>query len=145
MVHQLFLANTLFDATVMQGKLPDVHEIETVNANQLIAGQRSMTTDEGEKALQTFTELQPTNEALLRATLLALVRARPLPKVPLPDSAVVVIDDDHDPSMPAPMRYAVRERHAGSLQLCIQGGGHQPAIQRPHTVATLLLHRLTTA
>lgn len=144
MVRQLFLANTFFDATFMQDRLPSARDIEESDASKLTTNQAAVlpTDDEGQTALRTFTLLQPQDGAMLKARTLALVYATPLPIVPVPEDDVVIIDDDNDSVMPAPMRHAMRERYAACLQICIQGGGHQPAVQRPHTVAALLRHRL---
>jgi maspardin len=56
---------------------------------------------------------------------------------------VMIIDDDHDPLLPPVMRNLVRQRFSQSEQHPIDGGGHQPAIQRPKQFADLLRRRFS--
>jgi maspardin len=152
-VDGIFLANTFVDAAPIKGTLPAAHDVERMDTKALFAISKpssdapSCEGDPGQTALHEFYKVaseQGREAASYRAKLLALICAKPLAKLALPDDAIIVIDDDGDPVMPAPMREAVRERYARSLQVRIHGGGHQPAVQRPLTLASFLRRQLAS-
>jgi hypothetical protein len=62
--------------------------------------------------------------------------------MPVSDDRVVLIDDDADPNILPEMRALIRGRYGSAWQYMIGGGGHLPAIQRPHSVVSVLLDRL---
>ena len=150
-VGQIFLANTFVDAAPIKSQLPRATDVERMDTEALCATNKTPSKgldgkeDQGLVALDEFYQIareQGQDEASYRAKLLALIGAEPLAEMALPDDALVVIDDDADPIMPAPMRNAIRERYAQSFQVRIHGGGHQPAVQRPLTLASFLRQRL---
>jgi pimeloyl-ACP methyl ester carboxylesterase len=80
-----------------------------------------------------------------KSRLMLLMGAEPLDRPQIPDSRVMVIDDDHDPMVPAEMRNALRSRYANAEHHAVTGGGHMPAIQRPAEFAELVGRRLGTS
>jgi maspardin len=73
------------------------------------------------------------------------MRAEPLGRPDIPDSRVMIVDDDRDPMVPAEMRNALRSRYANAELHAVSGGGHMPAIQRPAEFAELVGRRLGTS
>jgi maspardin len=77
-----------------------------------------------------------------KSRLLLLMSATPLDRPPIPDSRVMVVDDERDPQVPAEMRNALRARYANAELHAVTGGGHMPAVQRPAEFAEIVRRRL---
>ncbi|MFM7531380.1 MAG: alpha/beta fold hydrolase, partial [Rubrivivax sp.] len=67
---------------------------------------------------------------LMRARVLAVQRATPLPPLGVPDSRLLIVECDNDPLIPAPMRAALRTAYPGAQSVVIEGGGHYPYLLR---------------
>ncbi len=149
-VDQLIIANGFYDPAPFQKSLPPVSVLASTGAAALV--------DKGlESILETpdddpgRVELKTAMQALVgpvqsvenyRSRSLLLASAGALDRPDIPDERVMVIDDDHDPMMPAAMRNALRARYAHAEQHPIEGGGHLPAVQRPQEFASLVASRL---
>ncbi|MBL8381445.1 MAG: alpha/beta hydrolase [Burkholderiales bacterium] len=80
--------------------------------------------------------------ALLRARMLAVQLAAPVPPLGLDQARITVIDCDNDPVIPAPVRAAVRERYPQAAAHNLAGGGHYPYILCADEYNRLLAARL---
>lgn len=67
---------------------------------------------------------------LLRARLLAVQRAVPVPGLGVPDERLLVLECDNDLLIPPPMRAAVRAAHPQARHVTVEGGGHYPFLLR---------------
>ncbi|MFZ4649175.1 MAG: alpha/beta fold hydrolase [Rubrivivax sp.] len=82
------------------------------------------------KALQLEIVGRGQTPELLRARMLAVQRAVPVPALAIPDERLLLIECDNDPLIPPPMRAALRAAHPGAQAVVIEGGGHYPALLR---------------
>lgn len=149
-VNQLIIANGFYDPAPFLKTLPPVSVLASTPAAALVEkGLKPMLEtpddDPGHVALKIVMQalvgpVQPAENYRSRTLLLASAGALERPEVP--DERLMVIDDDHDPMMPAPMRNALRERYAQAEHHPIDGGGHLPAIQQPQHFASLVASRL---
>jgi pimeloyl-ACP methyl ester carboxylesterase len=134
-----FLANALSPAKVAAqpaGQVP---------AQNLGAMLGAPANDAGQVALQSVMRalvgpVQTADE--YKARLMTLLEAVAILRVPIADDRIVLIDDDEDPGILPAMRAFMRERYRSAPHYMIVGGGHLPAIQRPNSVASILLDRL---
>jgi pimeloyl-ACP methyl ester carboxylesterase len=67
---------------------------------------------------------------LLRARMLAVQLATPVPVLAVPDERLLIVESDDDPLIPPPMRAALRAAHPAARCTVIEGGGHYPYITR---------------
>jgi pimeloyl-ACP methyl ester carboxylesterase len=151
LVAQLFLVNTFIDPTPLVSTLPPATVFEQMPAVQVAAKTlepllSAPALDAGQRAMRlVMRELvgkeQPVED--FKARVLTLLGGPPLERAGLDDANVVVVDDDHDLSIPHETRAAVRERYRGARQYVIDRGGHLPAIQRPHALAMVLRDALS--
>ncbi len=74
----------------------------------------------------------------LRARLLALKHAPPLPVVPLPSSRIVVIESEDDPLVIPKVRDDVRAFLAPAVTYRFIRGGHFPYVMRPDAYLSIL-------
>jgi pimeloyl-ACP methyl ester carboxylesterase len=145
-VRRVMFANTFYDATWLQRKVPrdallakpaDEHLAATLT--QL----RALPDDTAEKAdfKRTMLHLVGTDQTaeMAKAALLAVLGADPLPKVDFPASKVAVLDVEDDPVVDAPTRSAMRVRYAGAAQFRLGTGGHYPALLNPDEFRAALL------
>jgi pimeloyl-ACP methyl ester carboxylesterase len=149
LVDQLVIANGFVDVGPFVSKLPPASTFSKMDAATLVEQNlrpllESPSCDEGQVRLKAAVKALVGSAQTLenyKSRLLLMMSAPPLAAPPISPERVMIIDDDHDPILPAPMRDAVRERFARSEQHTIDGGGHLPAIQRPAIFADLLRRR----
>jgi maspardin len=149
-VDQLLIANGFYDPRPFLSKLPPAATFAAMDADSLVRKNlahllEAPADDPGVASLQAIlTALvgpvqSPTN---YKSRLLLLMGAEQLDRPQIPDSRVMIIDDDQDPMVPAEMRNALRSRYANAELHAVSGGGHMPAIQRPAEFAELVGRRL---
>ena len=74
----------------------------------------------------------------LKARVLALQEATPIPPLPLDDARIVTVECDDDPIIPPPVRAEVRARYPGASQHRLPSGGHFPYISRASDFTAIL-------
>lgn len=149
-IETLFLANTFCDAGVFQSMMPSPEEFARLPADAMVrnALDKLAAMPEPEPA---WRDLKAVSQALigpaqtaetLKLRWLAVLKSRPVPRLPLPPERIVMIDDDEDPVILPPMRAAMRAQYAGAEHHAIAGGGHYPGILRPDAYAGIIRRRL---
>lgn len=132
-LNRVVLGNTFCDPAPAQS--PDkLAALEGRSAQEIHAEvlARMQALPEGEfKALQLELVGRCQSPELLRARMLAVQRATPLPALALDDSRLLIVECDNDPLIPPPMREALRAAHPGAQSVVIEGGGHYPFLLRP--------------
>lgn len=149
-VDQLLIANGFYDPQPFLSKLPPAVTFAAMDANSLVRKNlapllEAPADDPGVASLRTImAALVGPVQSLTnyKSRLLLLMGAGPLDRPPIPDSRVMLIDDEQDPMVPAQMRNALRSRYVKAELHAVIGGGHMPAIQRPAEFADLIRHRL---
>jgi maspardin len=149
-VDQLLIANGFHDPRPFQSKLPSLAtfaamDVDTLVRKNLAPLLEAPADDPGAASLQAVVAalVGPVQSlSNYKSRLLLLMGAGQLERPPIPDSRVMVIDDDRDPMVPAEMRNALRSRYANAERHAVTGGGHMPAIQRPAEFAELVGRRL---
>jgi maspardin len=139
----LVLANTFADPLRQQTRWPPAAEYASQDeADILAAAIRQL--EAGVPATILAAELRETLLALVggeqsaadvKAMRLAVLTARPLPKVPLEPGSIVLIDDASDTVIAPETRDALRSRYWDSRQFEVAGGGHFPASLAPEAYA----------
>jgi maspardin len=151
-VDQLLIANGFYDPRPFLATQPPAAAIAAMDAGSLVRKSlapllEGTADDPGVARLQAIMAAlvgpaqSPTN---YKSRLMLLMRAEPLGRPDIPDSRVMIVDDDRDPMVPAEMRNALRSRYANAEMHAVSGGGHMPAIQRPAEFAQLVSRRLGT-
>jgi pimeloyl-ACP methyl ester carboxylesterase len=134
-LHRVVLGNTFCDPTPAQS--PDkLAALEGRSAQEIHAEVlgRMQALPEGEfKALQLELVGRCQTPELMRARMLAVQRATPLPSLALNDAQLLIVECDNDPLIPAPMRAALRAAHPGAQSVVVEGGGHYPFLLRAET------------
>jgi pimeloyl-ACP methyl ester carboxylesterase len=151
-VDQLVIANGFYDPRPFLSKLPPAATFAAMDADSLVRKNlapflEAPADDPGVASLQAImAALVGPVQSLTnyKSRLLLLMGAEPLGRPRIPDSRVMVIDDDRDPMVPAEMRNALRSRYANAEHHAVTGGGHMPAIQRPAEFAELVGRRLAS-
>jgi maspardin len=151
MVDQLVIANGFIDPSQFVATQPSRATFATMDAAELVKKnlQSLLATpdiDEGEVRLKAaIKQLVGPIQTLenYKSRLLLMMGGTALLAPSIAPERVMIIDDDHDPLLPPVMRNLVRQRFCQSEQHPIDGGGHQPAIQRPKQFAELLRQRLS--
>lgn len=147
-VRRCMFANTFFDASWLQRKIPR-EKLSATPAEEHLAttlGQlRSVGDETAEKAdfKRTMLELVGTEQTadMAKSVLLAVLGAPPLPKVDLPEGRIAVLDTKDDPVVDEATREAMRERYLGSKHFRLGTGGHYPTLLNPtEFLAALLQH-----
>ena len=149
-VEQLLIANGFHDPQPFLSRLPPAATFAAMDAESLVSRNlapllAAPTDDPGMARLQAvMTALVGPVQSITnyKSRLLLLMGAGPLDRALIPDSRVMLIDDDHDPMVPAEMRNALRSRYANAERHAVTGGGHMPAIQRPIEFAEIVRRRL---
>jgi 3-oxoadipate enol-lactonase len=149
-VDQLLIANGFYDPRPFLSRLPPAATFAAMDKGSLV--RKNLTplleapaNDPGVASLQAvMAALVGPVQSLTnyKSRLLLLMGAEPLDRPQIPDSRVMVIDDDRDPMVPAEMRNGLRSRYANAEHHAVTGGGHMPAIQRPAEFAELVGRRL---
>lgn len=131
-LNRVVLGNTFFDPTPTQSpeKLAALEGRSAAEIHAEALG-RLQALPEGEfKALQLELVGRCQAPELMRARMLAVQRATPLPPLGLPDSRLLIVECDNDPLIPTPMRAALRTAYPGAQSVVIEGGGHYPHLLR---------------
>jgi maspardin len=152
-VDQLLIANGFYDPRPFLSSLPPAATFAAMDAEALVRKNlapllEASADDPGVASLQAImAALVGPVQSLTnyKSRLLLLMGAEPLDRPQIPDSRVMVIDDDQDPMVPAEMRNALRSRYANAEHHAVTGGGHMPAIQRPAEFAELIGRRLAVS
>jgi maspardin len=149
-LRKILLANTFVDPGPFLAKAPSPASVAAQPAEQVMAQNLApmlgaLVIDAGQAALQSVMRalvgpVQTADE--YKARLMTLLEAVAIQRVPIADDRIVLIDDDADPGIPPAMRAFIRERYRSAPHYMIVGGGHLPAIQRPNSVASILLDHL---
>ena len=149
-VDQLLISNGFYDPRPLLSKLPPAATFAAMDARSLV--RKNLTPlleapadDRGVASLHAIMAalVGPVQSVTnYKSRLLLLMGAEPLDRPQIPDSRVMVIDDDQDPMVPGEMRNALRSRYANAELHAVTGGGHMPAIQRPVEFAELVGRRL---
>lgn len=75
----------------------------------------------------------------LQARFLGVVRSTPCPPLPLPDTAITVLDCDDDPLIPPHVRERLRQQYPGARHISLPTGGHYPHVLNPQDYESLLI------
>lgn len=149
-VDQLILANGFFDPALFLAKAPSAAATEREDAASLVGKNMKSMLDQPDSD-PGIERLKAVMQALVgpvqtvenyKSRLLLLTNAPALPRPPIPDERVMLIDNDHDPMVLPEMRQALRQRFAAAELHPIDGGGHLPAIQRPDVFNAFVRARL---
>ena len=131
-LRRVVLGNTFCDPTPAQS--PDrLATLEGRTAQEIHAEVlgRLQALPEGEfKALQLEIVGRGQTPELLRARMLAVQRATPLPALAVADAQMLLVECDNDPLIPPPMRAALRAAYPGAQAVVVEGGGHYPFLLR---------------
>lgn len=76
----------------------------------------------------------------LQARFLGVVRSKACPPLPLPDTAITVLDCDDDPLIPPHVRERLRQQYPGARYVSLPSGGHYPHVLNPQGYEDLLTH-----
>jgi len=134
-IRRLVLSSTFFDADLQKKRWPsaesyrslDVEAITATAREQLQAGPEPTPEHAELKQLMLVLVGSEQTGPAIRAMRLAVLTASPLPRVPIDESRITLIDDDDDPVIAEPTRLQMRQRYSSSLHIRIPGGGHFPA------------------
>jgi maspardin len=95
--------------------------------------------------LQLFMLSERQSPVNLHARFLGVGRASACPPLPLPMSAITVLDCTDDPLIPAEVRARMRACYPGARHVSLATGGHYPHLVNPQAYRDLLLDVLTLA
>lgn len=76
----------------------------------------------------------------LQARFLGVVRSKACPPLPLPDTAITVLDCEDDPLIPPHVRERLRQQYPGARHVSLPTGGHYPHVLNPQGYEDLLTH-----
>jgi pimeloyl-ACP methyl ester carboxylesterase len=149
-VDQLLIANGFYDPRPFLAKQPPAATVAAMDADSLVRKNlaaliEAPADDPGVACLQAVMAalVGPVQSMTnYKSRLMLLMGAKRLERPQIPDSRVMIVDDDQDPMVPAEMRNALRSRYAKAEHHAVSGGGHMPAIQRPAEFAELVGRRL---
>ncbi len=149
----LFLANTFADASPIQARLPRPDELVKMPGEQVLREVPGRLVPEALRrpadpelaALMGQLVGSAQSPDTLKARLLMLALAEPLPPLALPAEKIVLIDDASDPIVPDEARQQLRQRYAQSEHHAIAGGGHYPMVLRPAEYLNVLSRKLQLA
>ncbi|MCW5260179.1 alpha/beta hydrolase [Verminephrobacter eiseniae] len=74
----------------------------------------------------------------LQARFLGVVRSQICPPLPLPDTAITVLDCDDDPLIAPRVRERLRRQYPGARHISLPSGGHYPHVLNPRAYEALL-------
>lgn len=142
----LIAANSLPDATIVQGMAPYALDLETVPIDTLrngfLDGLRGWTdpaNDYANLAHLLIAEVEGRiPEPELRARLIALKAAPPLPPQSLPESRIFTVQSDDDHLIPPPVRAALRAALNPSRAFRFRAASHFPYVTRPKQYTHML-------
>lgn len=150
MVETAFIANSLSDPASTRRLFASPEQVRAAPGAKLRAGMgASMAAwPDGTPALADLrdcmlAELQRAPMRAVKAKLLALMQAPPLPaRLPLPDVRIVVIDSADDPLITPAMRAGVLKRHPEAQHHRFEGAGHFPYISQAPAYTEVIAKRL---
>ncbi len=139
-VEKLYVVTSFVDASVLQQRGKPATEIQATPAEaikeQRLGIVKAMPDGIIKATLMALTQKQePEN---LKARVLGLALAPPVPALSLPLEKIVVIDCEDDGVIPPPVRQQVRDRYAGAKHYLLPRGGHFPALANPGAVIDIL-------
>lgn len=146
-VERLFIGNSLCNPPVSWcPKHPPVEEVEATAARDILADRvaRVAHWPEGDAGLTLAKQVigmqgrETISARHLKARVLALLKAPNLPRLPIPDERIAIIECADDPVMPPPVRKEVRDRYPGASVHTLPSGGHFPYISRPDPYTQIL-------
>jgi pimeloyl-ACP methyl ester carboxylesterase len=147
-VVRCMFANTFHDASWLQRRIPAGRIAATPPEQHLantLAQFRSAAEETPEQAdfKQTMLALVGTHQTadMAKAALLAVLTARPAPKVALPDQRIALLDTHDDAVVDGATREGMRKRYQNCRQFRLGTGGHYPALLNPtEFLAALMKH-----
>jgi len=145
-VRRLFLGNTFRDPSPLQERWPKPSEFKKLPAADLMAGvvakARALPVQTPAEAdlKRTLLALLGTDQTpdALKSRFLAGILAKLLPRVPLPENSVAIVDSDDDGIIPANPRIDLRTTYRSSPRLSVPGGGHFPFLLKGEQVAAFI-------
>ncbi len=117
-------ANPMFDRQFVEGVSPE----------ELHAQWLDRVRSAPEAPLQQLQEImlaERQSPANLHARFLGVVRSQACPSLPLPATAITVLDCDDDPLIPANVRERLRQQYPDAHHLSLPTGGHYPHVLNP--------------
>ena len=143
-VTSLVLGNGFVDGTDLAANpMFDRQFVETISAQDLHTEWLTRVRATPTAPLQQLQEVMlaerqsPIN---LQARFLGVVRSQVCPPLPLPDSAITVLDCDDDPLIPPQVRERLRRQYPGARHVSLATGGHYPHVLNPQAYEDLLTH-----
>jgi pimeloyl-ACP methyl ester carboxylesterase len=143
-VTSLVLGNGFVDGTDLAANpMFDPRYVEAIGAQDLHAEWLSRVRAAPAAPLQQLQEVMlserqsPVN---LQARFLGVVRSQMCPPLPLPDTAITVLDCDDDPLIPPQVRERLRQQYPGARHASLPTGGHYPHVLNPQAYEALLTH-----
>ena len=125
-------ANPLFDRDYVERVEPEVlHE-------QWLSRIRAAPSSPLQQ-LQAVMLAERQNPVNLHARFLGVVQSKPCPALPLPASAVTVLDCDDDPLIPPAARERLRNCYPDARHVSLASGGHYPHLLNPTEYQQLIL------
>jgi maspardin len=144
-VETLFLANTFADPTPAQAKGRKPDELAALPAEQVksevLARGLASPHAELKAVLQDQVGVRQPAENL-KARIMGVAIAKPLPPLPVPDQRIVLIECADDPVIGEPMRSALRARHPGAESHALPMGGHYPGVLNGDAYTAIIRNRL---
>lgn len=139
-VEKLFVATSFCDPSVLQKRGKSASEIEQTPAES-IKQQRldivqQMPESPARASLLALTEKQEAEN--LKARVLGIAIARPVPELNLPAEKIVIIDCEDDTVIPVDVRQQVRDKYKGAKHYLLPKGGHFPALAYPAAINDIL-------
>ena len=130
-VRALVVANSFVDPGPAQAKGRPADEVRALPAEDVQGGMLSRIKDQPDSPLKDLLldQMESRQDAEnLKARVLGIALASPVPELPLTADQVTVIDCEDDPIISPEMREAVRERYAASTIHTLPSGGHYPYV-----------------
>lgn len=142
-VTSLVLGNGFVDGTdLASNPMFDREFVERISAQDLHAEWLTRVRAAPTAPLQQLQEIMlaerqsPVN---LQARFLGVVRSQACPPLPLPDTAITVLDCDDDPLIPPNVRERLRQQYPGARHVSLPTGGHYPHVLNPQDYESLLI------
>ena len=139
-IAKLYVVTSFVDAGVLQQRGKPAAEIAATPAEAIKQQRLAMVQQWPDSPVKaTLLALTTKQDAEnLKARVLGLAQAQPVPPIDLPPERIVVIDCEDDPIIPPPVRQQVRERYAGSKHYLLPRGGHFPALSNAAAINDIL-------
>lgn len=139
-IEKLYVATSFVDAAVLQQRGKPAAELAATPAETIKAQRIAMVQQWPESRVKsTVLALTQRQEAdNLKARVIGIATAAPVPPLALSPERIIVIDCEDDSVIPPAMRQQVRERYAASKHYMLPRGGHFPALANPEAVNDIL-------